>query len=791
MNSNKRALISTRSLRPPYAFIALISAAMLAYQLLLMRLLAIVHWHHFAGLVISLALLGFAVSGTLMSVLSRRQLNFSSWFSLAQISFALTAFASFLIAQSLPFNALALLWDNWQLVYWLAIYAALALPFLAAGFAIVLSLTAFPTDTGKLYAADLIGAGVGAILLLFSLQHWLPMQVLLGLSLLVLLAAAVFAASAQRWAQLLAALLMVSVLLLLPGEWKTRQLSEYKPLPQTLLVPGSRIVSERSNALALLSLVDSGKIPFRHAPDLSLLNTAPIPQQLALFADGEIEGALSHYNGEKSTLDFLQHIPAALPYFLQPKAVHQVLVLGSPGIYLLLAERFDVPMISIVSANPALRDWYQHEFAEFVGRAHWQSQVQWSSEHPRIFLARTPTRFDLIQFSVDQASGIAEHYLYTLEALNTAWQRLHDNGWLSLHLPLRQPPLALLKMLAMSRQMLRDNGVADPAAQIIVVQGVRSVQLLIGRQPPTSEQLSALQRFTASNAFQLLWPMLSKSTLPLQTDIAMMMSGNAEAFIERYPFELRAASDDRPYFFHFFQYQSALSLFALREQGGLALLDWAYPLLWLSLLQALLLSGLLVLLPLYCLKPKVKPISHENRWPRWRQSGYFLCIGLAFMALEIAFIQKYRLLLGEPLYAAAVVLASILIGAGIGSYYSAGREHKLHAQAFVWLLCIALLQLWLWLAASGSLLALPLAMRWLLAMALMLLLAFWMGVPMPLGLAKAAAVSPHRLPIAWAVNGSASVIGALASNLLAIETGFTGIIVAALLLYAAAAWLYR
>src|SRR5882762_10489231 len=103
--------------------IALISAGLLAYEVLLTRLFAIIQWHHFAYMVISIALLGYGVSGTFLAFArDRLRRHFITVFALCAALFAVSAVAGFVVAQRLPFNALAVIWEPSQLLYLFLLY---------------------------------------------------------------------------------------------------------------------------------------------------------------------------------------------------------------------------------------------------------------------------------------------------------------------------------------------------------------------------------------------------------------------------------------------------------------------------------------------------------------------------------------------------------------------------------------------------------------------------------------------------------------------------------------------
>ncbi|MGB7989939.1 MAG: SAM-dependent methyltransferase, partial [Candidatus Methylophosphatis roskildensis] len=153
--------------RPPLAAVALLSAATLAYEVLLLRLFAIVQWHHFAYLSISVALLGIGAAGTFVTLARRRLLALYPYsFSAGAALFATTAIACFGLAERVPFNALEIAWNPAQFLGLAAIYLLLFVPFFCAATALCVAYATFGTQIARLYGADIIGAGLGSLGLL-------------------------------------------------------------------------------------------------------------------------------------------------------------------------------------------------------------------------------------------------------------------------------------------------------------------------------------------------------------------------------------------------------------------------------------------------------------------------------------------------------------------------------------------------------------------------------------------------------------------------------------------------
>jgi hypothetical protein len=257
-------------------------------------------------------------------------------------------------------------------------------------------------------------------------------------------------------------------------------------------------------------------------------------------------------------------------------------------------------------------------------------------------------------------------------------------------------------------------------------------------------------------------------------------------FQRRYKFHITPATDDRPYFFHFFKWATFPELMALHRQGGMALLESGYVFLIATLMQATVAALLLILLPLLALR------HHRRVLPyRWSVGGYFLALGLAFLFLEISFMQRFVLFLGHPLYAIAVILSGFLIFAGLGSGCGATIARRfpqlattrLIALAVGGISCLTLLSLWLLPPLFAWASPLSPTIKILLTLCLLAPLAFCMGLPFPLGLAQIAAHRPEMVPWVWGINGCASVVSVMLATLLAMHWGFTVVTLLAIALY--------
>lgn len=316
--------------------VAVISAAILAYQVLLVRLFAIVSWHHFATMIISIALLGFGASGTVLALARRRLLpRFPLVFAICAALFGVTAIVGLSLAMRLPFNPLAIVWDGRQIL-WLGLsYLVLVVPFFFGGAAIGLGFARYTGEIGRLYAYDLVGAGVGAlavVAVLFAVPPDTTLRIIAVLG--VLAAAMVLVPSGTFRARGAAAGLGVAALAVavwLPPALTAFQphISQYKGLSTALLVPDTRVIARRSSPLGLVDVVESPTIPFRHAPGLSFNNLTEPPAQIGLFTDADGFSAITRFDGDLDPLVYLDFTTAALAYHLV--ADPSVLILGAGG----------------------------------------------------------------------------------------------------------------------------------------------------------------------------------------------------------------------------------------------------------------------------------------------------------------------------------------------------------------------------------------------------------------------------------------------------------------------------
>jgi hypothetical protein len=793
-----------------------IAMALLGHEILLMRLLSIVQWHHFASMIISLALLGLGAAGTFNTLFQKWLLpRFHGVFGVNAVLFGLAIPLSFSVVQRIPLNPLEILWDPRQWLHLLQTYLVLFLPFFFAGNCLTLAIARFKDEVHRIYFFDLLGAGLGALGIVALLFAFPPWECLAILSAPGIAAAGLVRLDLphrrSRWAGLVLILLGVVFPWLWPQGEAPPKISQYKGLSTALLAPGAEVVDRRTSPLGWLTVVQSPSIPFRHAPGMSLLCASEPPPQLGVFVDGDSMSPITHVDGRPESLAFLECLTMALPFRLVQNP--RVLVLGAGGgMDVLLAKLHGARAIEAVEMDPQMISLAKDTFGEYAGHLYSAKNVRVHAAEARSFMSRSAAYYDVIQISLldsftASATGghaLSESYLYTVEALRDAYGRLAPGGILSITRWLKIPPRDSLKLFATAVLALERAGVSNPGDRLALIRSWSTTTLLIKNGDLTAAELERTRAFCGERAFDIdhlpgvldgegnRFNVLDE---PYLSDGARaLLGGERRAFTERYKFAIEPATDDRPYFFHFFRWRTLPEILASRGRGGLPLMEWGYPVLVMTLVQALVLSLILILVPLLFLDR-----GGGDGMGGGRIALYFSAVGFAFLFMEIAFIQKLILFLGNPITAVSVVIAGFLVFAGIGSRCSTAVSKAvshfrpvepqpasiLAAAAGIAILStlyvFLLPELFTWLANLGD------AGRVAVSMVLVAPLAFLMGMPFPLGLAILGASRPAHVPWAWGINGCASVLATVLASIVAIHFGFRVVVVLAVAFYGLAA----
>ena len=776
----------------------LTALAVIALELALMRALSLRFWHHLAALVISAALLGVGASGTAISLLRRRIVpHRGGWLAALAVVFAVSIPLSLWVSRQVPLDVEFLAWDLSRLGNLALLELVMFVPFFLSAAVLGVALMDRSERISGHYAANLIGSGLGAVGCVAAMHVLEDIgQLVLAVTIAALLAAAVL----TPWRRVVpAAAVLIAAAAVAAMAWLAPYqptISPYKPLPGFLNIPGTRVLHHAEGPMGQIDVVGGPAI--HYAPPLSLQYFQPPPPHVLLIVDAHQTAGVYHV-ARRAEWVFMDYTTAAMPYHLRKRP--SALILGAGGgedIGLALFHHSrDVVAIEM---NRQVIDLMTGPLAGRGGDVYRAEGVTVVHTAPRGYLAAAGRKFDVIQLSAagGAASAARESYLCTVEAVDAMVDRLSPAGLLCLTTPTRTPPRDGLRMFNTAATALRRRG-RNPAEHLAMIRGPRTVSILVSPRPLDGGDCRAVRAFCDDRSFDLCHlPGLTASEANQCNKLdepyyhqgaAALLGDRRQAYIDNYLFDLTAPTDEKPFFFHFLKWRALASLSDQLGAQSRAYLELGYLILLAALAQAVVLAAVMILLPLV---PGLRTLKAAPR--RAATLGYFLCLGVGFMLLEMGFLQKLILYLAHPIYSAAVVIAGFLIFAGLGSqlsrYWRAtpGRIITRSAAAIVGLAVVYMFLLDDWLALTQGR---AVWVRFAVAAATIAPPAVAMGHMFPTALRRLADPAPALVPWAWAINGFASVVATVGAPLLAMSVGFSRLTLVAAACYALAGVLGR
>jgi len=731
-------------------------------------------------MVISIALLGFAASGTLLALIQDRrkkpltEKDFAFLFSC--ISFLLFIFmvASFSLAQIIPFSPFQLVWQKSQYLYLAGYYVLLFIPFFLAGGFIGLNFMCFKKNIARVYFFNLLGSGAG-VLIAFLAFYLLPPALLLIVSSFFAFLGFLF--SAQKKIRMksyiilsIAGILFMFMFVIKGGV--SLKISPYKGISKCLQLPGARLEYEEYSALGLVQVVDAPSL--RYAPGLSLAYTqdGPPPQK-EVFVDGNSYGATTNFNGDRSKLEYLDYTTFTLAYHLISPQRDLILNPGS-GSQILAALYHSSTHIQVVESHPDIVNLLRGplgSFSQNIYNQHPHITVDIAS--PRGFIASELNKYDLIQLGLigswgGMGGGIyatGENYIYTIEAFQKYFEHLKPQGILSASAWLSSPPRTFLKLLALSVETLDTKGQGDISRSIVAIRSWATGTVLMKKGEFSFAELIKIKNFCKRRAFDLVYyPGIDRGEVNLYSILEkpvyyegicnMSRKNTRDTFYKNYVFNIKPPTDDKPYFFHFFRLSSLFYLLKTLGREWIPFVEWGYVILWGTLVQALIVAPLFMFLPLIFIRNKERLSSLE----KGKIFLYFSLLGLAFMFIEMGYIQKFIFLLTHPIFSLALVMFTVMFFSGIGSLISSRIGEKSRWIPFMGILFFSCIYLIFLDGLLKIFLPFPFLVKCIVVILLLAPLALFMGMPFPIGLQIVSDKASNYIPWVWGINGVASVI---------------------------------
>jgi len=823
----------------------LLSMAMVGYELAVMRCFSVGSWSNFGSMVISIALLGGGIAGTLLTLLEDKvAASPDRWLKASAFCLAPAMALAHVGAQYLPFNPVMITTDRSQALWLAGFYLLYSLPFLVGSIYVGSAFIAFKSRIHALYFWNMLGSGLGGFLVL-ALLYVLPPARLMGpLTALASLAALLALVdpgeggprlkpeSALAAATALAASLLALIAL---GDLRT---SEFKSVSYARDFPDSRLVYRDFGPTGDFEVYGSSF--FHMAPGLSdnassALATMPKDAYLGLYIDGDGPiGVMRRLRSDEA--GYFDYLPIAAPYAIlkSPKVLE--LRLGG-GIGVQAALQHKASSVTVVEPDPALLGMMRDEpfFRAYTGKLLDDPRVRAIGTEPRAFALSTAEKFDLVEIGLVDSVGLSqtggnpvtENFLYTAEGLASFLSTLRPGGILSITVWNRlTPPRNVPKLLSTVAEALRLRGDSSPETEVFAFdQLLSTATVLVKRGGFTPAEILALRGFCERMSFLPFYypgmagPAIARSELLagyadrllgapkeastkgpeeakagdfLQEDLYYyvldsLFKGEGDPLYSAYPFSIGPATDDKPYYTAYVKPETLRAVAAdIRDLSE----EWGWLLLVVTLGISLFFGLVIILLPLAA---RGRELFSRGKGTL-RVIGYFACLGLGYMFIEIFLIQRLTFFLVDPVFANSIVITAMLLASGLGSLVAGSSRRPRRKLVRAAVLGIVLSCVFYALGLTpllNALLGLGLGLKIAIAVAVVALSAFCLGMPFPTGLTALSATRPVLVPWAWGVNAALSVTGSLLARLVSVETGFASVLLVAALLYglAASVWI--
>ena len=773
--------LSAADRRAHFVGIFIIAFAVLAYQVLLTRLFSVMLYYHFAFAGVSLVMLGLTIGAERVYLDKQRfrpEMLREEW-AKAALRFAMSSILVVLWFIYIPW----FLPDRLALPVVIASIILFVIPFVNSGVCVTLILTRSAFSVGKLYAADLVGAALGCVGIVAVLFLVDPITIFLGLAAIIAFSACLMAppgtATLAR-SRILAAFFCVACLLQ-AGLYLTDH--EHLRVMWAKGEPQNDIVFERWNAISRIRIVpyditsngDARTSTFGEPFGWGFGHpqTHDI-EQLHMDIDALAKTVLTRFDGKDfKPLAFLGNDIINMGYHVRPPKT--VAVIGVGGVRdVMSALFFGAVHVTGIEINPAIFEVLTKKFAAFTGNFYQRPDVSLVNAEARSWLNQSKSSFDLIQISLidtwaaTAAGGLtmSENKLYTVDAWKDFLGRLHPDGMLSVsrwYDPAHHAA-EFYRLISLAADALKARGVAasDIHARIMAFSVNQIVTVLTSVSPFTPAEVAQAHRSADQEGFQVMidpdksWDAIS----------AMIIAGNAtNAFYNGLSSDISAPTDNRPFFFYTWK-----PFGFLLPKTQIAADIGFHSDLAIMVMGALLFSTFLCVVR-FILEP-LKRTAHDVPLRQMAPYlGYFAGIGLGFMLIEISQMQRLMVFLGDPVYGLTVVLFSLLLFGGIGSFTVGQSAHPFAVLSRPALCCAVLCIVGLMTpGVTYDLKASGVTIRILASVALLAPAGFCMGMMFPTGMILSRRFQDQQAWF-WGINGATSVFASVLGMAISMEYG--------------------
>lgn len=785
----RRSAYRNRTLRLTLS-VALLSVSIVAYEIQLMHFFTIVQWHHYASMIISVALLGFGASGTLLS-LFRKQMIEKADALLPAFMITSGLLMSFGVRLSrmefLLFDSYLLFVDPTQFLRLMGTCVLFFLSFLTGSLALGLIFVKRVSQIGVFYFADMTGSGFGGLLAIYLLWQFEPADLPWMIALMPVVSGLMIIRKKARYLLAGYGVLVIVICVLQSAEPIVLKQSQYKGISYALQLPEARIEKQISSPYGLVQVVSSPVQ--RYAPGLSLNYQQPIGPSKVIFNNGNWYAAIPEAD-DKDSLQVLDYTTMALPYVLRDPDKVLIFHAGA-GLEVRHALLHKALHVDAVEPNASVTELIRGPYAQITDSLYYDPRVHVYNKAPRTFLKQSDVLFDLVQLPLSGAFGgsvglnaLHEENLITKEALGEMWLKLTPEGMIVFSSYIDLPPRITVKYAGLIAELLESVGAQDPLQHLVAVRSWATLSYVVKKSPLTEKELHAVSQFCDDKGFDRVLFRGSETTdanNAMQNDTAFglikgMFGPDRDQLIRVNDFNISIPTDNRPYFYQFLRLKNIVKQWETLGERA-AFLELGYLILLVNLLQVMILGLVLIVVPLFKLGFK--------GGQKARVFTYFSGLGLGYMFFEIVLIKYFVRFLGHPIYAVATVISIMLVSSGLGSLYASKLElpfkklWKITALISILIFGYSLLLSPLLDQTVGW----PVWGRLLITAFTIGFPAFFMGMPFPLGLQLVNTKHKSQVPWAWGINGCVSVVSTLLAAVLAVEFGFRAVLITAAAAY--------
>jgi len=783
-----------------------VSLSVIAFEILMTRVFAISQWHHLSFMVISIAMFGMAASGTCLGLMEARCGNLQAQ-SLKRnkipslcLLYVACAVGSFFTVKYLPLDYYKLPVQPTQALFILFTYVSLAAPFFFAGWIISQTYMARPERSGMIYFASMLGSALGAVIPLILLGPLGEGKLILLVACLPLMICVYWPAQKRKqpesaspkaflrpiwisWTGLILACMGLTAITGLRADHPlfSIPISDYKGLYQLLQYPDSQVIQSVNSITGQVDTVKSSYL--RYAPGMSLQYDRELPPQLALYKDGDSR-LICYDPSAADAFLFATYAIAYAGYLATAEDGATLIIQNGGGSAIACALSSHKRALTIIEKSPR----FAEQIDAFYG-------IRAVSISPQIYLASSSVQFDIIHLenwgpSLPGTAALTVDAMFTVDAFKSYLTHLSESGVLVLTRKLILPPSNMIRIAASAYQALEAMQMPEPDKHIVILRNWDTFALLVFKK--SDQNMDPITAFMSEKNFDLVWPRELRPDLvnqfnrferPFYADIIQslfgaMSQGNQKAFFRQYPLDVRPQTADRPFPDKYFKWSQARKIHQLTGSRLYTLLLSGEIIVAVVLLEAVFIAVLLLFGPIWI-------AGKKPHTPTFAAVIFFTCLGIGFMLIELFFIYHFTMIFNHPVVSFSIVLGVVLVSSSLGGLIS----QRLTYRSFLWVtgtiaLLISSMLMW-FKPLIAMMMSLPIFACLATTSLLMVPVGILLGIPFPLAI-RYLIHSPAHRAFAWAVNGSASVLAAIASAQIAITWGLTSLLGCAVVAYAVA-----